>query len=145
MERDNRTLLGSVIRNQLEESLENLGMDYVDIYMTHVQSREPFKTPIGETMGTLMELKDEGKIRASGVSSCSREEFLTYLEYGPVDVVQKKFSMLDVAKAEELPDTCESRGILFQEFSSLKQGLLSGGLGMDYVVPQTHVCSRNIW
>lgn len=40
--------------------------------MTHVQSREPFKTLIWETMGTLLELKDEGKIRAIGVSNCSR-------------------------------------------------------------------------
>lgn len=149
MERDGkilrRNLTGSAIRRGLEESLINLDTEYVDILMTHEQAVEPLKTPISETMGTLLELKKEGKIRAIGVSNCSREQLLEYLKYGPVDVVQEKFSMLDIKKAKELMDLCQENKILFEAYSPLEQGLLSGGIGPDYVVPEGHVRSRNPW
>ncbi|MCI8660782.1 MAG: aldo/keto reductase [Lachnospiraceae bacterium] len=149
MERDGKVLRRNLTKKGifegLEESLSNLGTDYVDIYMTHAQAIEPFKTPIAETMEALMELKRAGRIRGIGVSNCSKEELIEYLKYGPVDVIQEKFSMLDREKAEQLLDICKENGILFQAYSPLEQGLLSGEISMDYVIPQGHVRSRNIW
>ena len=57
------------IREEIEASLERLGTDYVDIYMSHWQSLEPYYTPISETMEVLNELKSEGKIRAIGAAN----------------------------------------------------------------------------
>ena len=41
------------ILEEIDLSLERLGTDYVDVYMTHWQAAEPYFTPIGETMEVL--------------------------------------------------------------------------------------------
>lgn len=48
------------IREEVAASLQRLGIDYIDIYMTHWQSVPPFFTPIAETVAVLNELKSEG-------------------------------------------------------------------------------------
>lgn len=48
------------VRKEVDASLQRLGIDYIDIYMTHWQSVPPFFTPIAETVGVLNELKSEG-------------------------------------------------------------------------------------
>lgn len=57
------------IREEVEASLQRLGIDYIDIYMTHWQSVPPFFTPIAETVAVLNALKAEGKIRAIGAAN----------------------------------------------------------------------------
>lgn len=61
---------GSVIRRELDESLERLQTDYIDIYLLH---RDDHDTPIGEIMEALNEAKKDGKIRAIGVSNWTHE------------------------------------------------------------------------
>ena len=55
-------------------SLKNLRTDYIDLYQIHWPSGSfGFdEVPIGETMGALNELKEQGKIRSIGVSNFSR-------------------------------------------------------------------------
>ncbi|STR54510.1 oxidoreductase YdjG [Klebsiella oxytoca] len=53
------------IREEVEASLQRLGIDTIDIYMTHWQSVEPCFTPIAETVATLNALKKEGKFALS--------------------------------------------------------------------------------
>ena len=55
-----------VIERELSESLRALGTDYIDIYLLH---RDDPKTPIGEILETLNDLKRRGKIRAFGASN----------------------------------------------------------------------------
>src|SRR5690606_14878724 len=52
------------IRLEVERSLERLQTDYIDLYQTHWQDPT---TPIADTMGALLDLKQQGKIRAIGV------------------------------------------------------------------------------
>ena len=56
------------IREEVEASLQRLGIDYIDIYMTHWQSVPPFFTPIAETVAVLNALKKEGKIKSIGAA-----------------------------------------------------------------------------
>lgn len=121
------------IMAEIEESLERLEMDYVDIYMTHWQSVEPFFTPIAETMEALNELKSKGKIRAIGASNISPEQIKEYLKYGELDLVQGKYSVLDRSVEQSLFPICRQYGITLQAYSPLEQGLLSGKLSRDYV------------
>lgn len=149
MVRDGRTLRRNLSRQailkHIDESLQNLGTDYIDIYMTHEQAVPPMQTPIEETMDALKELKRAGKIRAIGVSNCSPEQLKTYLACGEIAVVEESFSMLNQKKAQAIGELCEKENIGFLAYSPLEQGLLSGMLGMDYVVPEGHVRSRNQW
>ena len=128
-----KNLSSESIREEIEASLERLGTDYVDIYMSHWQSLEPYYTPISETMEVLNELKAEGKIRAIGAANVSPEQVMEYLKYGDLDIVQGKYSILDRAVEEALIPLCVEHNVVFQAYSPLEQGLLTGTIGKDYV------------
>lgn len=128
-----KNLSSESIREEIEASLERLGTDYVDIYMSHWQSLEPYYTPISETMEVLNELKSEGKIRAIGAANVTPEQVMEYLKYGDLDIVQGKYSILDRAVEETLIPLCVEHNVVFQAYSPLEQGLLTGTIGKDYV------------
>jgi methylglyoxal reductase len=121
------------IRHEVEQSLRRLGTDYLDLLQTHWQDPT---TPIEETMGALLELKREGKIRAIGISNASREDLERYLKVGPVDVAQEKYSMLDRRIEAGLLPLARERGVAILAYSPLELGLLSGKIGPDRVFPE---------
>lgn len=121
------------IMEEIDQSLERLGIDYVDVYMTHWQSVEPFFTPISQTMEALLSLKEQGRIKAIGAANITPEQVREYLKYGELDIIQAKYSVLDRAVEQELIPICRQHNITLQAFSPLEQGLLSGVLGRDYV------------
>lgn len=127
-----RNLTPESIRQEVEESLERLGTDYIDLYMTHWPSIEPFYTPIGETVAELNRLKDEGKIRAIGAANVSIAQIKEYLECCELDLVQGKYSVLDRAVENELIPLCEEHRITMQAYSPLEQGLLTGTITKEY-------------
>ncbi|MDO4328493.1 MAG: aldo/keto reductase [Lachnospiraceae bacterium] len=129
------------ILEEIDLSLERLGTDYVDVYMTHWQSVEPYFTPIGETMEVLNRLKEEGKIRAIGAANVTPEHIKEYLKYGDLDIVQAKYSVLDRQTEEELLPICKENGIVLQAYSPLEQGLLSGTYTKAYK-PQGAQCNK---
>lgn len=121
------------ILEEIDKSLERLGVDYIDIYMSHWQAVDPLPTPIAETMEVLNELKAKGKIKAIGAANISPAQIEEYLKYGDLDIVQAKYSVLDRAVEEELLPLCKEKNIILQAYSPLEQGLLSGTIGRDYV------------
>lgn len=113
---------GSIFR-EIDQSLERIGTDYIDIYITHWQDEE---TPIEETMSAMLSLKKMGKILAIGVSNVSPRKLEEYLKYGPIDVVQEKYSLIDRDLEKELLPICRKNSITVLGYSSLAQGLLAG-------------------
>ena len=63
-----RSLRPDTLRIEIENSLKRLGVDCIDLYQTHWPSAPPDFTPIADTMAALLAFKDQGKIRALGVS-----------------------------------------------------------------------------
>lgn len=111
------------IRYEVEQSLRRLQTDVIDLYQTHWQDTT---TPIEETMGTLLDLKQEGKIRAIGVSNATIEQMDEYRKIAPLDSDQEKYSMLDrEIDSGQLP-YCEGNDIAVLAYSPLAQGLLTG-------------------
>ena len=84
-------------------------------------------------MEVLNELKSEGKIRAIGAANVTPEQVMEYLKYGDLDIVQGKYSILDRAVEETLIPLCVEHNVVFQAYSPLEQGLLTGAIGKDYV------------
>ncbi len=121
------------IRKEVDASLQRLGIDYIDIYMTHWQSVPPFFTPIAETVGVLNALKAEGKIRSIGAANVDVSHIREYLKHGELDIIQAKYSILDRALETELLPLCREHGIVVQVYSPLEQGLLTGTITRDYV------------
>lgn len=133
------------IKEELEASLERLGVEYIDIYMTHWQSVEPYFTPISETMEYLCSLKEQGLIKAIGAANITIEQVEEYLKYGELDIVQGKYSILDRINEYSLIPYCRELGITFQAYSPLEQGLLSGSISRDHVPPDGSAQKNKKW
>lgn len=120
------------IKEEIENSLERIGTDYIDVYMTHWQSVEPYFTPILEIMEILNELKQKGKIKSIGAANVTAEHIKEYLKYGNLDIIQAKYSILDRDIEKTLIPICKENNITIQAYSPLEQGLLSGQLPRNY-------------
>jgi methylglyoxal reductase len=118
-----RYLAGHSIRQEVEQSLQRLGIETIDLYQTH---RQDPTTPIAETMDTLVSLKREGKIRAIGVSNATSADMEQYRALGALDTDQESYSMIDRRiEADQLP-YCRRNGIAMLAYSPLSRGLLTG-------------------
>lgn len=111
------------IKLEIEKSLKRLRTDYIDIYQIHWPDPT---TPVEETMGALLELKEAGKIRAIGVSNMSSELLKEYKCLGAIDSDQEKYNMLSSGIESERLIYCKDTNTAFLAYSPLAQGLLSG-------------------
>ncbi len=140
-----RTLSPNTISQEIELSLKRLGTDYIDLYQTHWQSLDPEREPIAETMEYLLKLREQGKIRAIGASNVTVEQIQEYLAVGGLDAIQPRYSMLDRKIEASLLPYCTKRKISTLVYSPLEQGLLTGNIGMDYVVENGTARDRIPW
>ena len=114
------------IRQELERSLTRLNTTYVDLYQTHLQNST---TPIDDTMAVLLKLKEQGKIRAIGVSNANLEQLKAY---GPIDSDQEKYSMIDRnMESNGSLEHCRQQNIAVLAYSPLANGLLTGKIRPD--------------
>ena len=131
-----KNLTKESIRLEIESSLKRLQTDYIDVYMTHWQSVEPFFTPISETVEVLNKLKEEGKIKAIGAANVDINHVKEYLKYGQLDIIQAKYSVLDRQVEKELLPLCKKHDITLQAYSPLEMGILTGAIDKDYIAPK---------
>ena len=141
----NRDLSPKAIRRDLEKSLMALGTDYIDVYYTHWQCRTYGFVPVAETMGELMKMKEEGKIRAIGASNVNLRILEDYVAAGQLDVIQEKLSILDRKPEAQLLPFCEEHGITLQTYSPIEQGLLAGKAASGYVPEKGNVREGKTW
>jgi L-glyceraldehyde 3-phosphate reductase len=111
----------------LDQSLERMGLDYVDIFYSH---RFDPETPLEETMGALDTAVRRGKALYAGISSYSaertREAAAILRELGtPLLIHQPSYSMLNRWIEPELLDALGEEGVGSIVFSPLAQGMLS--------------------
>jgi len=119
------------IRWEVEQSLSRLKTDHIDLLQTHWQEET---TPIAATMETLLRLKEEGKIRAIGVSNVTVEHLRQYQAVGQIDVAQERFSLIDSQIEQNgVLDFCKENGVSLLAYSPMANGLLTGRLSADRV------------
>jgi L-glyceraldehyde 3-phosphate reductase len=111
----------------LDQSLDRLGLDYVDIFYSHRYDPE---TPIEETMRALDYAVASGKALYAGISSYSakktHEAAMIARELGtPLLIHQPSYSMLNRWIEEDLLDELEEQGMGCIAFTALAQGLLT--------------------
>ena len=111
-----------LIREQLADSLQRLDTDYVDLYYMH---RMDPSTPIEETMQTLKELKDEGKIKYVGLSECSSSEMRRAHAVMPLSAIQMEWSLQTRDLEAQIVPTARELGIGIVSYSPLNRGFLS--------------------
>src|SRR5579883_2897147 len=111
-----------------EGSLRNLKTDYIDLYQIHWPSGS-FNSevvPIEETMRALNDLKQQGKIRAIGVSNFSRAQLEEAAQYGRIDSLQPPYSLFWRYVEQDAVPYCVEQQISIIAYSPLAQGLLTG-------------------
>ena len=109
------------LKEQVENSLKRLQTDYIDLYYIHFPDED---TPKDKAVATLQELKEQGKIKAIGVSNFSLEQLKEANKDGHVDVVQLEYNLLNRENEEILNYTAENN-ITFIPYFPLVSGLLA--------------------
>jgi aryl-alcohol dehydrogenase-like predicted oxidoreductase len=99
----------SHLRTALEGSLERLGVERIDLYQLH---RPDPAVPFEESVGELVRLKDEGKIRHIGLSNVDPEQLDQALVLTEIVSVQNRYNLSD-RSSEALLDKCNALGIAF--------------------------------
>jgi len=113
---------GRVIAS-IEKSLQNLGTDYVDVYLVHWPDPD---TPLDETMRALDDVVRQGKARHVGVSNFRLAQIERCMRQRRIDVVQYGWNMFDRRMQAEIFPYCEAEQIGVMAYGSLAYGLLSG-------------------
>ncbi|WP_338420690.1 aldo/keto reductase [Phormidium tenue] len=128
-----------------EKSLQRMQTDVIDLYQIHWPSGA-FKSevvPISETMGALNQLKEQGKIRAIGVSNFSKAQIEEATQFGCIDSLQPPYSLFWRGVETELLPYCVEHNLTILSYSSLAQGLLTGKFGPDHHFPKEDIRSKN--
>lgn len=140
------------ITENIDRSLQNLGLDYIDIYYCH---RFDPTTPMEETLRTLSDLVTQGKILYYGVSeewSAARleqaEATIREHHLHPLTSLQPQYNMVDRYIEHEIMPVCQKYGIGITPFSPLAQGLLTGKYRKGQPLPEgsraTHQADKQI-
>ncbi|WP_414573069.1 aldo/keto reductase [Nostoc sp. CCY 9925] len=117
-----------------ERSLTNLKTDYIDLYQIHWPSGA-FNSeivPIEETMSALNFLKEQGKIRAIGVSNFSSVQLAEAASYGRIDSLQPPYSLFWRQVEKDALPFCIEHNISILAYSPLAQGLLTGKFAIGH-------------
>ncbi len=116
------------IENMINTSLQNLGMDYVDLYIYHMWD---WQTPIYDIMDGLNRIVKAGKARYIGISNCfawqiakanalaEREGFAKFIS------IQGHYNLIFREEEREMVPYCEEENIALTPYSALASGRLS--------------------
>lgn len=115
-------------------SLKNLNTDYIDLYQIHWPpgSFGQPAVPLEEIMGALMELKEQGKIRAIGVSNFNAQLMQEAAQFGPIASLQPPYSLFWRNHENQDAAYCQEHQMSVLAYSSMAQGLLTGKFGPDH-------------
>jgi aryl-alcohol dehydrogenase-like predicted oxidoreductase len=111
------------VRRAIAASLERLRTDHVDVYYYH---RPDGVTPIAETVRAMVELVEEGTVRAIGVSNFTAEQLDEAVEAGPIAALQNRYSLLERGAEQDVLPRCRELGVSFVPYFPLASGLLTG-------------------
>ena len=105
------------LRAACEGSLRRLRLDQIPLYQFH---RPDPRVPLADSIGTLVELKAEGKIRHIGISNVSEAQLRAAQQLTPVASVQNRYNAAD-RKSESMVDLCELQQIAFLPWAPIQQ------------------------
>jgi aryl-alcohol dehydrogenase-like predicted oxidoreductase len=112
------------LRQGVEQSLANLGIDYIDLYQVHWPDPN---TPIEETASALDQLVHEGKIRYVGVSNYNVAQMQAFEQVRKLDALQPPYSLFRREIEQEILPYTRQHGIGVLVYGALAHGLLAGG------------------
>jgi aryl-alcohol dehydrogenase-like predicted oxidoreductase len=125
-----RVMAPDSVRRELDASLRRLNMDRIDLYQVHWPAEDG--TPLEDYWGVMAELKQEGRVRAIGLSNHNVDQLETAEKIAHVDSLQPPFSLIDRAAAQEIA-WCHEHGTGVIVYSPMQSGLLTGAFSAERV------------
>jgi pyridoxine 4-dehydrogenase len=107
-----------VLRAQVDEALRRLRVDRIELLQLH---RIDPETPLADQLGTLRELRDEGKVGRIGLSEVTVTELDRSREIVDIASVQNRYNVLD-REYEPVLAACEEAGIAFLPWRPVAAG-----------------------
>jgi len=122
---------GAYVRECAERSLENLGLEHIDLLQFHVWSDEWVRQ--GDWLEAIEDLRSSGAIRHFGVSINDHQpaNALRLIESGAVDSVQVIYNLFDQSAEDELFPACREHDVGVIARVPLDEGGLTGTIGPD--------------
>jgi aryl-alcohol dehydrogenase-like predicted oxidoreductase len=114
------------LREACEGSLRRLRVDQIDVYQLH---RPDPAVPLEESVGALVQLKNEGKVRHIGLSNVGVDQIQRAEKLTPIVSVQNRYSLLDRA-SESVLEVCSQEGMAFIPWNPLEAGELNRAGGV---------------
>jgi pyridoxine 4-dehydrogenase len=105
------------LRQACEGSLRRLKLEQIPLYQLH---RVDPHVPLAESLGTIAELKNEGKIRHVGVSNVTEDQLREAQQIMPIVSVQNRFNVTD-RQSQPLIDLCEQDDLVFLPWAPIQQ------------------------
>ena len=105
------------LRAACEGSLRRLRLDQIPLYQLHRPDR---RVPLADSLGTLVQLKAEGKIRHIGISNVSEAQLRAAQQITPVVSVQNRYNAAD-RQSESMVELCELEQIAFLPWAPIQQ------------------------
>ena len=113
------------LRQNCEDSLQRLGTDVIDLYYLH---RWDKNVPIEESVGEMARLKEEGKIRALGLSEVGADALRRAHKEHPIAALQSEYSLWSRNAELGTLAACKELGIAYVAFSPVGRAFLTGKL-----------------
>lgn len=121
------------IRRACEGSLQRLGIETIDLYYQH---RVDPNVPIEDVIGTMADLKAEGKIRHIGLSEAGAATIRRAAAVHPIAALQSEYSLWERDVEDEILPVCRELGIGFVPYSPLGRGFLTGQITSPDDLPE---------
>jgi len=129
------------VKKACEARIQALKSDHLDLLQLHWPNPE---VPVEETMRALVDLKQEGKVRAFGVSNFGKQDMTEALEVTKeISSNQLPYNLLWRAVEFDIAPLCEKHQIPILSYSSIMQGLLAGKFNGPAEVPDDRARSRH--
>jgi pyridoxine 4-dehydrogenase len=115
------------VRLQVHESLVDLHIEVSELTYLRLPGDTPGTTsqvPLEDSLGVLVELRDQGLIRRIGLSGATPEALARARAMTPIAAVQNRFNLLDRSGVQVLAE-CEAAGITFVPYFPLASGRLT--------------------
>ena len=109
------------IKSAVKDSLKNLGLDELDLYQLHGGTIDD---PLDETISAFDELKQEGIVRAYGISSIRPNVIRYYLEHSQIETLMSQFNLID-NRPEDLVDEVNANNVKILARGPVFKGLLT--------------------
>ena len=113
------------LRQNCEDSLKRLGTDVIDLYYLH---RWDKNVPIEESVGEMARLKEEGKVRALGLSEVGVDALRRAHKEHPIAALQSEYSLWSRNAELGTLAACKELGIAYVAFSPMGRAFFSGKL-----------------